>query len=166
MSRSSIYINAISNRLAASSPKSRFLGMIVGATISKLVDSTDKRMIFSSEEIDSAEGRWYQSLIHLTDSVGSIGDLKSLPSAEKSLPKTTSTNRGKFTNTDIDNKSNVTSKIISIEELEEDDNETTSEDDDVPTYEKPDTDEEDEDEDPTLVQRNKPLAPVLVLIWI
>ena len=164
MSRSSVYINAISNRLAASSPKSRFLGMIVGATISNLIDSTDKRMIFSSEEIDSAEGRWYQSLIRLIDSVGSIGDLISLPSAEKSLSKTKLTNRGKITNTNTEKKSNVTSKIISIEELEEDDNETTSEDDDIPTYEKPDTDE-DEDEDPTLVQRNKPLAPVLVPTW-
>ena len=117
-------------------------------------------MTFSSEEIDSDEGRWYQTLIHLNDTVGSIRDLIDSSSIGKSESKKQSPNKKNDASPHI--KSTPTSKIISIKEVEDDENETASEDDDLPTYEKPDTDEEDEDEDPTLVQRNKPLAPVSV----
>ena len=137
--------------------------MIVGTATSKLVDPADKRMIFNFEEIDSAEGQWYQSLIHLNDPVGSIRDLASPSPAEKRPSKTNLTKKSKTLSTNT--KSTVSSKIISIEEIGDDENDSTSEDDDLPTYEKPDTDEEDEDEDPTLVQRHKPLAPVSVIAY-
>ena len=157
LSRSSIYLNAISNRLAASSQRARFLGMVVGTAFSELVDPKDKRMTFSIDEMDSSDGQWYRSLTSVKDSVGSIKDLKaaSTPSIKSSdqLSKSVNSNypaRPKKT-------AQSTSKIISIEEV---DDSSESEIEDLPIYEKPDSDPEDEDEDPTLIQRDRPTAPV------
>ncbi len=155
---SSIYINAISNRLAASSQRASFLGMIVGTAMSELVDPKDKRMAFSSEEINSTDGQWYRRLTSVDDAVGSVEDLRprSLDSKKSSshLTKPTVTNK-KTAEHSI--KPSSTSKIISIEEISDS---SESEEEDLPMYEKPDSDESDEDEDPTLVQRDKPTAPV------
>lgn len=157
IARSSLYLSAISNRLAASSTRASLLGMIVGTAISQLVDSKEKQMNFSTEEINSAEGQWYRSLTQLTDTVGSIGDLKPSTSASIEQPSSLSPNRfknGKFSKPSATTAS--TSKIISIEELDN----SESEDEDLVMYEKPDSDPSDSDEDPTLVQRDRPVAPV------
>lgn len=157
MARSSLYLSAISNRLAASSTRASLLGMIVGTAISELVDSKDRQMNFSTEEIMSAEGQWYRSLTNLTDAVGSIEDLK--PSTLTLSGTISSSSQdgfksGKTSKTSI--KTVSTSKIISIEELEK----SESEDEDLVKYQKPDSDPSDSDEDATLVQRNRPVAPV------
>lgn len=159
IARSSLYLSAISNRLAASSTRASLLGMIVGTAISQLVDSKEKQMNFSTEEINSAEGQWYRSLTQLTDTVGSIGDLKPSTSASIEQPSSLSPNRfknGKFSKPSTTTAS--TSKIISIEELDN----SESEDEDLVMYEKPDSDPSDSDEDPTLVQRDRPVAPVYI----
>ena len=158
LSRSSVYLNAISNRLAASSPRARFLGMVLGNAVSELIDAKDKRMVFSTEELSSPDGHWYKNLTKVNDAIGLIKDLKPVEaSSAKSLgkkpkPETSNVKPGKLTK-----PPNASSKILSIEEIN-DSSETES--DDLPMYEKPDSDLSDEDEDPTLVQRNKPTAPV------
>lgn len=157
IARSSLYLSAISNRLAASSKRASLLGMIAGTAISELVDSKEKRMNFSTEEINSTEAQWYRRLTQLTDTVGSIGDLKpsistlSGPSSSSSRNEPSS---GKLSKSSI--KTASTSKIISIEELDN----SESEDEDLVMYEKPDSDPSDSDEDATLVQRDRPVAPV------
>ena len=157
LSRSSLYLNAVSNRLAASSQRARFLGMVVGTAISELADPKDKRMAFSTDEMDSSDGQWYRSLIRVNDPLGSIEYLKSAstplpePYIKPSRPSKSSTS-GKSME-----PAKPSSKIISIEEI---DDSSGSEAEDLPMYEKPDTDPEDEDEDPTIVQRNRPTAPV------
>ncbi len=156
--RSSIYINAISNRLSASSQRASFLGMIVGTAISELVDPKDKRMTFSSEEISSSDGQWYLSLTSVHDDIGSVEDLKPRASASRKPPS-------HLVNSVAPNSKSAepfirpfgTSKIVSIEEIADS---SESEEEGLPTYEKPDSDESDEDEDPTLVQRDQPTAPV------
>lgn len=158
LSKSSVYLNAISNRLAASSPKARFLGMVVGSAVSELVDAEGKRLNFSTEDITESEGQWYKSLTGVEDTVGSIEDLKPeqvSPSKPSITTKEQPTGKGKQTIPAAGAK--VASKIISIEEVEDS---VGSEDEGLPMYEKPDSDPEDEDEDPTLVQRNRPTAPV------
>ena len=157
LSRSSIYLNAISNRLAASSQRARFLGMVVGTAFSELVDPKDKRMAFSTDEMNSPDGQWYRSLTSVKDSVGSIKDLKieSTPSIKSSNQLSKSVNSNSSTRSKKIAQS--TSKIISIEELNDS---SESEIEDLPMYEKPDSDPEDEDEDPTLIQRDRPTAPV------
>ena len=157
LSRSSIYLNAVSNRLAASSQRARFLGMVVGTAFSELADPKDKRMAFSTDEMNSSDGQWYRSLTRVNDPLGLIENLKSAsaPLAESSVKPSRSIKAN------ISGSSKKTaqpsSKIISIEEI---DDSSESETEDLPMYEKPDSDPEDEDEDPTLVQRNRPTAPV------
>lgn len=162
IARSSIYLNAISNRLAASSQRARLLGMIVGATVSEVVDPPDKRLAFSSEEMNNTEGQWYRSLFKVQDHIGSVDDIK--PHFLTTAPQHTNRKRTKPVDdkggkqlSPISNNPTTTSKIISIEEVYD---EVDSEDEDLLMYEKPDSESDDEDEDPTLVQRNKPTAPV------
>ncbi len=130
--------------------------MLVGTAISALVDADGKRMNFSTEDIDSVNGRWYRSLTNVQDPVGSISDLRStnpkiVDHPKKNLGKTTNGKSQRL----VDKQSS--SKIIAIEEIH---GESDSEDDDLIAYEKPDSDISDEDEDATLVQRNKPTVPV------
>lgn len=155
---SSIYLNAISNRLAASSQRARFLGMVVGTAFSELVDPKDKRMTFSADEINGSDGRWYRSLTSVNDSVGSIKDLKpaSTPSTKSSTQLAKPVNSSESARPK--NSAQLTSKVISIEEIDS----SESEVEDLPMYEKPDSDPDDEDEDPTIVQRNRPTAPVYI----
>lgn len=157
LSRSSLYLNAVSNRLAASSQRARFLGMVVGTAFSELVDPKDKRMAFSADEINSSEGQWYRSLTRVNDSFGSIEDLKSAstPPIEPSVHRSTVVKSS--TSARPKKPAQASSKIISIEEI---DDTSESEAEDLPMYAKPDSDPDDDDDDPTLVQRNRPTAPV------
>lgn len=156
IARSSLYLSAISNRLAASSPQASLLGMITATAVSELVDPKDKQMNFSMEEVHSAEGQWYQNLTKQKDVIGSISNLKPVSDVLgkwQSSPKSRATKSKTLKSP----SSATTSKIISIVEL---DDGLESEDDDLVTYEKPDSDPEDSEEDATLVERSRPLAPV------
>ncbi|MCJ1243053.1 telomere binding protein [Trapelia coarctata] len=159
MVQSSLYIRAISNRLAAPSPRSQFLGMVVGTAVSELVDAEDKRMKFSMSEIDDDDGIWYRSLCKHNDVIGSLDDLKAgALRTGKGVAKATGKQPRAKKEPVVKQRPATESKIISIEEVTD----SGDEDDDLPTYEKPDSDEEDSDEDATLVQRNKPTAPVYI----
>lgn len=159
LSRSSSYLNTISNRLAASSSRARFLGMIVGTAISELIDARDKRMDFGAEDLKSPDGIWYKSLTAVNDVVGSLEDLEVSPIATRKATKKATTKLATriVASSKSTGRTNATSKIISIEEI---DGSSDSEEEDLPMYEKPDSDPSDEDEDPTLVQRDRPTAPV------
>lgn len=160
ISKSSLYLNAISNHLASTSPRSRFLGMVVGTAVSDLVDSKDKRMNFSSEDMEGSDGRWYRGLTDVKDSIRPIKDLlsksglKQPPTPRKESPmRSVTVNKPKPSSS-----TKAGTKIISIEELADD----SAEDDDLPTYAKPHSDPEDSGDDPELVQRSKPTAPVYI----
>jgi len=158
LSRSSVYLNAISSRLAASSERARFLGMVVGHAISELVDHVDKRMKFSAEDMSGSDGKWYRGLTSVNDAIGSISDLKPPQlSSTKSLATRTKPAIGDGKQAKATSFAKASFKIISIEEI---DGSSESEAEDLPMYEKPDSDPSDEDEDPTLVQRDRPTAPV------
>lgn len=131
--------------------------MAVGEALSSLVDKDDKKMDFKVAEMSTEEAKWYKSLVHVVDSIGSLEPLKVgavVQTTKKPQPKThQQTKKAAQTNTG--------SKIISIEEVEDSDKEESSDDDLIP-YAKPDSDAEDSDEDATLVTRNKPTAPVYI----
>lgn len=158
IARSSLYLSAISNRLAASSPRASLLGMITATAVSELVDPKDKQMNFSMEEVNGAEGQWYRNLTKQKDVIGSIGDLKPVSDIlgkwQSGSPKSRVT---KSKPLKPSSTANISSKIISIVEL---DGSSESEDDDLVPHEKPDSDPEDSEEDATLVQRGRPVAPV------
>lgn len=157
LARSSTYLNAISNRLAASLSRSTVLGMIVGTAVSELVDPTERRMNFDAEEVKGTEGQWYRNLTRLEDTIGLISDIEK---ASPVSPKRDSSSKAKIgivtpSKTVIRPKSS--SKIVSIEEVESG---SGSEEDDLPMHEKPDSDASDSEKDATLVRRDKPSAPV------
>ncbi|KAE8379877.1 telomere length regulation protein-domain-containing protein [Aspergillus bertholletiae] len=158
--RSSAFLNAVSNRLAASSPKARFLGMIIGMSISQLIERPGKAMRFDLEEMESDEALWYFNMVNTQDSVGSLESIK-LPT--NSTSKSQQPAKGSSTSAMATQKPppQRTAKIVSIVEIESE-NEEPEEDEDLIPYEKPDEDPYDSDEDPTLVQRNKPTAPVYI----
>jgi telomere length regulation protein len=159
--RSGTYLSAISNRLAAPSPRARFLGMVVGEALSELVDKGDKKMVFKVDEMDSSEAKWYKSLVTVSDTLGSLEHLMSRTVKVAKKPPARASQKPE--------KPQVVqggSKIIAIEEVDDDDDDDDqgheSDNDGLVPHAKPDSDEEDSDEDPTLITRNKPTAPVYI----
>jgi len=130
--------------------------MIVGEAVSGLAESSGKQMDFKMEELQSAEAKWYKSLVRVQDSVGSLEPLRARNAPKAKENKPTFPHRLRKP-TVLPQQS---SKIIAIEEL--DDYALQEDYDDLVPYAKPDSDAEDSDEDPTLVTRNKPTAPVYI----
>ncbi|KAI9680020.1 MAG: telomere binding protein [Caeruleum heppii] len=170
LARSSSHLSAISNRLSAASQRSRYLGMVVGTGISGLIDKADKKMVFSGDEMDNAETRWYLSLTGVEDKVGTIGDLDWSPKppevgdeGRRLCPPEVHRQRNErllAARAKKEAAREETKKVVSIEEI--DGSDEADDDDGLPTYAKPDSDEEDEEEDATLVQRDRPTAPVYI----
>ncbi|KAJ5550475.1 hypothetical protein N7535_001584 [Penicillium sp. DV-2018c] len=157
--RSRAYLNAVSNRLAASSNRARLLGMIVGAGISELIEEPGKALTFDLEEMRSQEALWYLSLTKVEDKVSSPEYIRILQEPRPAEPVSV---RSKPAQTPKAPSSRPqTSKIVAIEEIE-DSSEDEDEAEDLMPYEKPDDDPYDSDDDPTLIQRNKPVAPVYI----
>ena len=137
--------------------------MIVGETISALAEPVGKQMDFKMEELQSEEAKWYKSLVNVHDSIGSVEHLRRIAAAGRPEPvkaKAKAPAPAKIRRTAAVSKAQ-TSKIISIEELD-DDFEEEDDDDELMAYAKPDSDAEDSDDDPTLVTRNKVTAPVYI----
>ena len=172
IARSSFHNAGVSNRLAATSSRARFLGMIVGTAISQLVDKADAKLNFEVEELDTEEASWYQRLILTDDSVGDGAKISNF--LERKWPKPTAFSDGldlalvksskstreankNGTNEEVQQTALQKSGPSKIQTLDTDD-----EDDDLIPFAKPDSDPEDDDEDPTLVNRNRPSAPVYI----
>ncbi|KAG9858417.1 hypothetical protein KCU98_g760, partial [Aureobasidium melanogenum] len=165
MARSSAHLNGMSNRLNSSSLRARFLGMIVGMAISDLVDKPGTKMNFDIDDLKTAEGKWYQRLVKVDDKIGDHTNIKEVFGANKVTERDSAT-----TSSPDSTKKPVQTKpkpkpIIQEEpqgprimEVQDD----SEEDDDLVPYAKPDSDPEDEDEDPTMINRDKPKAPVYI----
>ncbi|KAJ5329908.1 hypothetical protein N7452_010298 [Penicillium brevicompactum] len=158
--RSSAYLNAVSNRLAASSNRARFLGMVVGTGISALVEQPDKVLKFDLHEMKSEEAQWYLNLTNVHDQLGSPGSIKTLQVVQSARPETIQPKPAPKAKAHAQRLG--TSKIVAIEEIEDSGDDDDDDDDDLIPYEKPDDDAYDSDDDPTLIQRNKPIAPVYI----
>lgn len=170
MAKSSIFTNGVSNRLAASSPRARFLGMIVGMAISELVDKQENRLRFDIDQTLTEEAKWYCQLVHVDDKIGSVVDLRAGETAltKRELKTSSATTVGARSGSKSvmrSTRSKATPAAppsgLRIVELDDD-----SDDEDLVPYAKPDSDPEDDNDDPTLVQRNKPAAPVFVPLAI
>lgn len=156
--RSGVFLSSVSNRLAASSTRARFLGMTVGTAISELIEQPGKGMKFDLPDMKSEEAAWYLSLIKRKDTLGSLDSLRSPNNSNLQKPAAKRAEKPKVPTQKQGNQPR--SKIVAIEEIDEAENEEDEEDEDLIPYEKPDDDLSDDDEDPTLVQRNKPTPPV------
>lgn len=134
--------------------------MCVGVAISCLVDSPEKRMKFDLDGISGGDSQWYLSLTEVEDHIGTIKDVKSQQPMSKEPKKVAKSKLNLKPQKKIAtlNSGGRTSKIISIEEISDEDDGS----DDIMSYGKPDSDAEDSEDDPTLINRKKPAVPVYV----
>ncbi|KAF4466884.1 dna replication checkpoint tel2 [Fusarium albosuccineum] len=159
--RSGTYMSTISNRIGATQTRAQFLGLVVGESLSALIDDSKKKLDFKMEETDTEEAQYLKSLTKASDEIGPIDPILSDPGlkAEPQPRKPTATPNSTQKKPKQKKKPLITEakpKAI-IEEVDSSD----EEDDDLAPYSK-DSDPEDSDEDATLVQRNKPKPPVYV----
>ena len=141
ISRSPIYNDGLSNRLSASIDRVRFLGMIVGEAVSRKVDSDGPQLSFKVPETEDTSAESWRSLISIDDKLAPLKDLEGgiIEIIEEDVKK-------------------EEPKMISADEFLVDDEDNM--DIDLRKYAVPDSDAEDEDEDPTLVSRDKSPAPL------
>ncbi|KAL7927564.1 telomere length regulation domain-containing protein [Trichoderma austrokoningii] len=161
--RSGSYLSAISNRIASTQARSRFLGLTVGETLSTLMDDKAQKLDFHMDETETEEAKWLKSLTSVVDQVGSIEpilktEISGLPARRENQPPQKPAQKQK-PNPKPKSEPRI-SAIKPIAIIEEIDSSDDSEEDLVP-YTK-DSDPEDSDDDATLVQRNKPKAPVYI----
>lgn len=137
--------------------------MIVAVAMSKLVDKPDKVMNFGVEEMEGEEAQQWLDLVYIQDDIGSLDDLPKgelPPENTKHSSKTIKPTRQKRVSVTPEPHS---SKIIAIEEICETQDPTSDEDEPgLHPYARPDSDPSDSEEDPTLIDRNKPAAPVYI----
>ncbi|OTB03788.1 hypothetical protein M426DRAFT_321502 [Hypoxylon sp. CI-4A] len=155
--RSSSYLNAISNRIAASQNRARFLGMVVGEALSGLVHGKEAKLDFKMDEMDTAEARWYKSLVKVSDEIGSPDILRPLADRDRPPQSDDPISLGPTRSGKRQPRPTQPQSGFIIEEIQDDD-----EDPDLVPYAKPDSDAEDSDDDPTLINRDKPKAPVYI----
>jgi telomere length regulation protein len=157
--KTGMFLTCVSNRLAASIPRVRLLGMLVAVAVSKLTDGADKAMNFGTDEVDSDFAKSKLLLTQVHDEVGNIDDLKKpIKPPDVQLENATEPPRSSKKIARPVKTKPATSKIIAIEEIS-----SSSElEDDLRPFAKPDSDASDSEEDPTLVNRSKPSAPVYI----
>ncbi|KAI1166843.1 telomere length regulation protein-domain-containing protein [Nemania serpens] len=156
--RSSSYLNAISNRLAVSQSRARFLGMVVGEALSGLVHGKETKLDFKMEEMATDEATWYKSLVHVFDKAGPLDPLRTSLSTPQIKSSHKSTGPVSKQGTPHFIKTPAKTGFI-IEEIQDDEEQ---EEPGLAPYAKPESDAEDSDDDPTLINRNKPKAPVYI----
>lgn len=161
--RSGSYLTAISNRIAATQARARFLGLVVGESLSTLMDDKSQKLDFHMEEMDTEEAQWLKSLTNVFDEIGSIEPILKAEIAELPVKRENRPPQKRMQKPKAKPKSKPEPKISTIKPIaiiEEIGSSDDSEEDLIP-YAK-DSDEEDSDDDATLVQRNKPKAPVYI----
>lgn len=157
------FLRMVSNRLSASVPRARFLGMITAVAMSRLTDKTDKIMDFGVEEMEGEEAQRWMDLVQIQDKVGSLDDLlKSAIGRDKQPSVHRNQRLGRQKRAPVQTGA-TSSKVRVIEELSDSDKvDSEEEDPDLKPFAAPDSDPSDSDDDPTLVKRNKPSAPVYI----
>ncbi|RFU77722.1 hypothetical protein TARUN_4501 [Trichoderma arundinaceum] len=163
--RSGSYLNAISNRISATQARARFLGLVVGESLSTLMDDKSQKLDFHMDETESEEAQWLKSLTNIFDEVGSIepilkAEVAGLPVKIGNLPSQKRTQKPKPKPKSKSKPEPKISTIKPIAIIEEIDSSEDSDEDLIP-YAKG-SDPEDSDDDATLVQRNKPKPPVYI----
>ncbi|KAG7121153.1 DNA replication checkpoint protein tel2 like [Verticillium longisporum] len=153
--RSGSYLQTISNRLNSTQAKARLLGMVIGEALSSLSDTNQNKLDFKTDEMDSEEAKWYKSLPTMADEVGPVEPLVSTSAMKPEEPNVKPAPAKPITRRVLPPRNTG----FIIEEVEDS---SESEDDDLMAYNKPDDDAEDSDEDATLVRRDKPKAPVYI----
>ncbi|RMZ84548.1 hypothetical protein DV737_g1136, partial [Chaetothyriales sp. CBS 132003] len=170
LSKQGAFLQTTSNRLGASVPRARLLGLIVATAVSRLVDPDDKRLNFGIEELEEDDAQTWFGLVNIRDEVGTIEDLqvqtdKPVVVVELAEDEPSKYNQNNNLKGDKGKKAaaQASSKIISIEEITEDEDDNDSDEADLVPYAKPDSDASDSEDDATLIDRCKPSAPIYII---
>lgn len=170
--RSSGFMQGVSNRLAASSPRARWLGMTVSTAMSRLVDRPDMQMNFGTADMETQDAKHWLDLVNAEDRLGDLKEVVTL--LESSLTPQTMVKRTKkrerITELPLINgkQSFGPPRPPSMAQTEVQGQKVTELTDatiyeeDLKPYAKPDSDPEDSEEDATLVNRNKARPPVYI----
>ncbi|KAL7936177.1 telomere length regulation domain-containing protein [Trichoderma chlorosporum] len=161
--RSGSYLSAISNRIAATQARARFLGLIVGESLSTLMDDKSQKLDFHMEETENEEAQWLKSLTTISDDVGSIEPILKTSATELPVKKENQPPQKRMQKPKAKPKAKPEPSISTIKPIAiiEEIDDSSEDDEDLVPYAK-DSDPEDSDDDATLVQRNKPKAPVYI----
>lgn len=170
--QSSLYLNGITNRIATQSPRARFLGMVVGETLSELADEKGMKLDFHIEEMQSEEAVWWKGLVDIADKIGNVQDLNrvertgwetrcDIETVKKRVITLSQVREG------MDEDEYVVEVLEGrVEEAKEkrDDLSTSDEGDadQFKPYPKPDSDPEDSDGDDPVLNRKRVSPPVYV----
>jgi len=163
--KSSKYMKSISDHLASQSAQIRWLGMVVGSALSSLVDKEGLQLKIDDEDLSTSEAKWYLLLPSIIISPRKTLELSTLfstrdfvqpgPNTTMEDPRLTGADiPGTLPNLEGGNSVKVPSKVNRIQILDDGDG--------LIQMQKPDSDPEDDDEDPTLVNREKIKPPVYV----
>lgn len=171
VARSSVHTHGLSNRLASTSTRIRWLGMVAGMAISACVDKTSNKLDFDSEDMQTEEAKWYRELVHVKDEAGNIKDLQDphkdqivtiKPQSRISLATRNSKKASKEREpvggppklSSLEPAGVSIPPSLRIVELDDTD--------DLVPYAKPDSDPEDDSVDATMVNRNRPKPPIYI----
>ncbi|OAA34075.1 Telomere length regulation protein [Beauveria brongniartii RCEF 3172] len=154
-------MNSISNRIASTQEKARILGMVVGESLSALVDKGKSKLDFHMDEMETEEIESLKSLTGVSNSVGPFEELREASQAVRlaasSTPFQKQTTRPK--------KKKPVPRTSTVDNLPkaiiEGLNSSDEEDDGLVPYSKG-SDPKDSDDDAELVQRNKVKPPVYI----
>lgn len=149
ITKSKSFVEGISNHLESTSDRIRFLGMILAETISaQIIADEKKRLTFGVPDTQTEEAKWWRSLIEMEDRMKSseyleagLVDIPLEPADQSDIPH---------------------GQGLQISEILEDDMFESSDDDEFKPMRVPDSDDEDSDEDPTLVDRERLRPPVYI----
>ncbi|KAF1944138.1 hypothetical protein EJ02DRAFT_452746 [Clathrospora elynae] len=157
MAKSTYHVNGMSNRIGAASTRARFLGIAVGSAISKMVDKPELQLKFELEGAETEEAKWYERLTQVDDKVGKVADLKTQDKSVASMKRVQPKPKPAFKPSKAPTITEIQGpRVVEILTDSED------EDADLMVYEKLDSDPEDDTDDPTAINRNKPTAPVYI----
>ncbi|KAG5936555.1 hypothetical protein E4U59_004927 [Claviceps monticola] len=171
--RSGTYLRAISNRIASTHGRARFLGLCVGEALSLLQDSNAKKLDFHMDETDSEEAQWLKSLTKVADAVEPAGSILTCPPSrvEKNTQSPRVAATSKLTSAVLTSrpKPRPIAKPMPVSQpaprpiIEEIDSSDESADDELlQPLPNEGSDDPDSDDDATLVRRNKPNPPVYI----
>ncbi|KAJ9502393.1 telomere binding protein [Exophiala xenobiotica] len=163
ISSSSSFIRMVSSRLSASVPRAQFLGMVVATAMSRMVDKPGKVIDFAVEEIEGGEAQQWLDLPTVQDEVGSSDDLAKPMTIAQRREATQRTLKSSRRRPVPATPPAHSAKVMAIEELSASEDSSNDEDDpELRPYARPDSDPSDSEDDPTLINRNKPSAPVYI----
>ncbi|KAG6219582.1 hypothetical protein E4U50_000026 [Claviceps purpurea] len=171
--RSGTYLRTISNRIASTHGRARFLGLCVGEALSLLQDSNAKKLDFHMDETDSEEAQLLKSLTKVADAVEPAGPILTCPPSrvEKNTqsPRVAATSKSTPAVSTSRPKPKPKAKPMPVSQpaprpiIEEIDSSDESADDELlQPLPNEGSDDPDSDDDATLVRRNKPNPPVYI----